>query len=279
MSAKKARSTAIDHELRVGSSAHYDDPAYYRHAYEDRVHDIARYVEIAREHGGPILEYGCGAGRITLPIAQAGIRVVGVDHSRPMLAELRAVLAKEPPAVRKRVSVRRGDIRTFRIDRRFPLVIATFNTLLHLYTRDDVEQFFARVRAHLTPNGRLVFDASLPAPLDLARNPSRAYRIPSFVHPTLGVRSKYAEFFDYDPIRQILFVAMEFEPTAGEAFMTPLAHRQFFPAELEALLHYNGFEVERREGGFRREPVDRHTDTIMWFCRLRSAPKKAKTRG
>ena len=44
---------------------------------------------------------------------------------------------------------------------------------------------------------------------------------------------------------------MEFEPTnGGEPFMTPLAHRQFFPAELEALLHYNGFSIEKLEGDF-----------------------------
>ena len=259
----------VDHELRVGSAAHYDDPAYYQKAYEDRVDDIAYYVALARAVKGPILEYGCGAGRITLPMARQGARVVGVDASKPMLDELRAKLSNEPAELRARVSIRRGDMRAVSLKQRFSLVIATFNTVLHLYTRDDVERFLSRVKRHLAPGGKLVFDASIPAAGDLVRNPSRPYRMPSFRHPTLGVRVKYAERFDYEPIRQILFVAIEFEPEGRDPFVTPLSHRQFFPAELEALLHYNGFVVERCEGGFRGEPVDRHSDTIVWTCRAR----------
>jgi hypothetical protein len=64
---KRAPAAGIDHELRVGSSAHYDDPAYYAKAYGDREDDIAYYVALATRHGGPVLEYGCGSGRILLP--------------------------------------------------------------------------------------------------------------------------------------------------------------------------------------------------------------------
>ena len=56
-------------------------------------------------------------------------------------------------------------------------------------------------------------------------------------------------------------------------FATPLAHRQFFPQELEALLHYNGFEVERVEGGWEGEPLDRYSDVGIWTCRARSLRK------
>ena len=269
----------VDHELQAGSSAHYDDPAYYAKAYADRVDDVAYYVALARACGGPVLEYGCGAGRIALPIARAGVSVTGVDLSAPMLDDLRARLSREPKEVQRRVATRRGDMRSIALRRRFPLVIAAFNTILHLYVREDLERFFARVRAHLTPRGRFVFDTSVPVVADLARDPSESFAIPAFRHPTLGVRCRYRERFDYDPIRQVLFVAMEFTPMARrsagvdvelpEPFMTPLAHRQLFPAELEALLHYNGFVVERREGGFLGEPLDRHTDSIVWTCRAR----------
>ncbi len=258
----------VDHELRVGSAAHYDDPAYYAQAYADRVEDIDYYRSLAKKHGGPVLEYGCGAGRITLPIARAGIDITGVDLSRPMIGELRARLRHEPAQVRSRVKPVRADMRTLRLGRRFPLVLATFNTVLHLYTRQDVERFLASVRRHLLPRGLFVFDTCIPSLDDLGRDPSRLYTIPPFLHPTLGVRTKYGERFDYDAIRQILFVSMEFTPNRGPSFMTPLAHRQFFPAEIEALLHYNGFRVVRREGGFHGEPLDARTDTIVWSCRL-----------
>ncbi|GAC1352503.1 MAG: class I SAM-dependent methyltransferase [Polyangiales bacterium] len=269
----------IDHELRAGSAAHYDDPAYYAYAYADRVDDVACYVDLARNYGGPVLEYGCGAGRITIPIARAGIAVTAVDLSRAMIGDLRSRLSKEPIPVRAHVNIRRGDMRSLRVTKRYPLVIAAFNTLLHLYTRNDVERFLARVRAHLRPGGRFIFDTSVPSPVDLARDPAKAFSIPPFRHPTLCVRSKYREYFDYDPIRQVLFVAREFEPKGAPKFMTPLAHRQFFPAELEALLHYNGFQVVDRKGGFGGEPIDRHTDTILWICRASArTPKAAELR-
>lgn len=251
----------IDHELRVGSSAHYEDAAYYAHNYRDRTEDVAYYVERAVQSGGPVLEYGCGEGRIALPIARRGVAVTGVDQSAPMLAALKKKLAGED------VRVRRGDMRAVKLRRKFPLVLCTFNTFLHLYTRDDVERFLARVREHLAPRGSFVFDVSMPAPTDLAREPSRAYKLkPVRVD---GVKHGYQERFDYDPIRQVLFVAMEFLPPSGEPFVTPLAHRQFFPQELEALLHYNGLRIDKLEGGFRGEPADRHTDSLIYTCHKR----------
>ena len=265
----------VDHELRVGSAAHYEDPAYYAKAYADRADDVAYYVALAKKHGGPVLEYGCGSGRIALPMARAGVEVFGIDLSEAMLGELESKLKSEPPEVRRRLHVRHGDMRDVALKRRFPLVICAFNTLLHLYLREDVERFLARVRGHLARDAVFVFDANVPTPFDLAREPSKAFKMPAFRHPTLGRRVRYAERFDYDPIRQILFVAMEFSPTVGEPFVTPLAHRQFFPAELEALLHYNGFAIDRREGGFRGEPVDRHADCIVWTCRA-VGPKKQR---
>lgn len=264
------KDTVVDHELRVGAAAHYDDPAYYASTYVERSEDVGYYLALAKARGGPVLEYGCGEGRILLPMARAGLDVTGVDLSAPMLDALAKRLAAEKPAVRAKVRFHRGDMREVRLRRRFPLILCTFNTFLHLYVREDVEAFLARVRAHLAPGGRFVVDVSVPVVADLARDPSRLHRTPAFQHPTLGTRVRYGERFDYDPVRQVLFVAMEFEPigrTDVAPFMTPLAHRQFFPAELLALLHYNGFDVEKREGGFAGEPLDRHSDVMILTCR------------
>jgi SAM-dependent methyltransferase len=263
---------ARDLELEAGSVAHYDDPAYYTANYASRVEDIAYYVALAERSGGPVLEYGIGNGRIAIPLARHGLEVVGVDHSAPMLGDLRARLAREPDEVRARVRTVRGDMRRARLARRFPLVLATFNTALHLYTRDDVERFLARVSAHLAPAGRFVVDLSTPTVADLARLSGRGYSAPRFRHPTANVVVKNREYFDYDPLRQILFVSMEFEPVADPAgaWMTPLTHRQFFPQEWEALLHYNGFAVDRVDGDFSGGPLTKASDVMIWHARHRS---------
>jgi SAM-dependent methyltransferase len=267
---------ARDRELEAGSLAHYEDPAYYTATYARRMADVAFYVALARQAHGPVLEYGVGNGRIALPIARHGVEVVGVDHSQPMLRSLRDRLKGEPDEVRRNVRVVRGDMRRARLGRRFPLVLCTFNTALHLYTREDVEAFLTRVREHLAPRGRFVVDLSMPPLADLARDASRPFHAPRFRHPSAGAVVKNREYFDYDPVRQVLFVSMEFEPVGApdEAWATPLAHRQFFPQEWAALLHYNGLRVDRVEGDFHGGPLAKDSDVMVWHA---SRARRAST--
>lgn len=271
-----------DRALEAGSAAHYEDPAYYTKAYRDRVDDVRYYVDLAVENGGPILEYGCGNGRIAIPIARRGVDVTGVDLSAPMLADFKRRLKAEPEDVRARTHLRRGDMRAAHLGKKFPLVFCTFNAFLHLYTRQDVERFLARVREHLTPRGELVFDVSIPDPEELARDPSRTFGTPRFTYPKEGepgggVVVKYTERFDYDKIRQVLFVAMDFKPVSGgESWMTPLAHRQFYPAELEALLHYNGFEIVLSHGDFDASPLAPDSSYFIVRCRARRPGRKSR---
>lgn len=254
-----------DYELKVGALAHYEDPAYYAQTYRRRVDDIAYYTHLAKGHG-PVLEYGIGNGRIAIPMARDGATVVGLDHARPMLADLARRLKDEPADVRARIDARFGDMRRVKLRRRFPLVVAPFNVILHLYVRADVEAFLARVREHLAPRGRFVMDLSMPMPEDLARNPNKPHRAPPFRHPTAGI-VKYGEYFDYDRARQILFVTGELTPRNGQMFAVPLAHRQFFPREWEALLHYNGFTVEHTYGDFAGGPLESHSDVMVFHAR------------
>lgn len=92
-----------------GALAHYRDPTYYRHSYRDRTRDIDYYTRLATRSGGPVLEYGVGAGRIAIPIARAGVMVTGVDLSPEMLGELQRELTDEPQQVQRGVQVVQGD--------------------------------------------------------------------------------------------------------------------------------------------------------------------------
>jgi len=180
-------------------------------------------------------------------------------------------LRGEPSEVRKRVRLVHGDMRERRLRRRFDLVACTFNTFLHLYDRTDAERFLALVRRHLQPGGRFVFDTSLPLAEELARHPSRPYRVPRMKYPPTGQVVKYAEYFDYDPMSQILRITMRFEPleAPAEAWSMLLTHRQYHPCEIEALLHYNGFDLEGVHPDFEPETGREAGDAIGWVARLR----------
>jgi hypothetical protein len=166
-------------------------------------------------------------------------------------------------------------MRTVRLDETFDLVICGFNTAMHLYTRDDVERFLTGVRAHIGARGVFVCDLAVPMAEDLARKPDKPHRVPNFEHPSVG-KVRYQEFFDYDPARQVLFISLDFTPIKdpAAAFMTPVAHRQFFPLEWEALLHYNGFSVAQVCGDFAGGAFDRNSEVMIWHAMKTTLAKR-----
>ena len=252
-----------------GALAFYEDTAYYTKTYARRTDDVEFYLRLARAIGGPVLEYGIGNGRVALPIARSGIDVVGVDLSKPMLESLEQRLGAETAAVRRRIRAIHGDMCKVDLRRRFPLIIAPFNTILHLYRRSEIEQFFSRVKRHLLPRGRFVFDYSTPQAADLCRDPRRRYAAPRLRHPRTGAVVRYSERFEYDPLRQLLLVRVEFAPERGSPWTVPLTHRQFFPRELAALLHYNGLTDCVWTADFRDLPPDEGADSLVVSCGVR----------
>ncbi|MEZ4223100.1 MAG: class I SAM-dependent methyltransferase [Polyangiaceae bacterium] len=251
----------------LGSLAHYADAAYYDRTYRNRASDVAWYVRRAKQVGGEVLELGAGSGRVALEVARAGLSVTAVDLSRPMLRALEAKLEQEPE-LRKRVRVKHADFTKLAIRRKFALVTAPFNVVLHLYGLDEVRAFFATVQRHLQPGGMFAFDFSMPQPDDLALDPNKRYFAPRFRHPTTGVLTRYAERFEYDPLRQLLVVWMEFFPEDGSpAWTVPLTHRQFFPLEMRALLEAAGFRGIEYFGDFSEAAPDAQTDSIAVICR------------
>ena len=259
--------------LDRGSREHYDDPDYYDRTYRARRDDVEFYRATARRLGGPVLELGVGSGRVALELARDGHAVVGLDPSLPMLERARE-RARDIPAAK--LSLRQGDMRAFALRKRFALVIAPFNVLMHLYEPDDFARCFACVARHLAPGGRFVFDVRVPQPRELARDPDRAYAGRPFVHPTLG-RVRYTERFQYDAIKQVQLVTMRFEPEGRKrALETVLAHRQVFPAELRALLATGGLRMTRRMGDFSGRPLGPDDDVQILEAAAVERPVRAK---
>ncbi|HZS39480.1 MAG TPA: class I SAM-dependent methyltransferase [Polyangia bacterium] len=257
--------------LEAGTVEHYRDAALYDHEYGRRRDDVRYYRALAAETRGPILELGCGTGRLMVPLVRDGHEVVGVDAAEPMLERLRARLIRLRPEDRERAEVVRGDFRALALGRKFPLVICPFNAFMHLYTRDDVERFFATVRAHLQPRGLFVFDVMNPDLRWLSRDPTRYWARTRFRHPTSGAMMVCSTRITYDAALQICFMHNRYERAdgRGRARIVRLTHRHFFPLELEALIHYNGFRLERRDGEFDGSPLEPDSEEQICRCRLR----------
>ena len=139
--------------------AKYYDGAYA--AKQDLV-DLPFYLDLAEQSRGPVLEVACGTGRVLLAIARKGIEICGVDNSRPMLQVLHDNLARELPEVRQRVSVQKGDLRTLRLQQKFPLVMIPFRPMQHMFTIEDQVAALKTAAVHLMDDGILAFDVFYP---------------------------------------------------------------------------------------------------------------------
>ena len=133
--------------------------------------DVGFYVDEALASGGPVVELGVGTGRIAVPIARAGVEVIGVDSSPGMLAVAQA--AAEEAGVADRVELRLGDLREPPVPERVPLVICPFRSLLHMETEAEKLRALRAARALLADGGRFVFDVFSPSREDIEETDGR----------------------------------------------------------------------------------------------------------
>jgi SAM-dependent methyltransferase len=280
--ARAKREAALGNVVDAGSREHYADAALYDYEYRRRRADVTFYRELAKRHGGGkptrILELGAGSGRVTIPLARDGHTVVGIDQSRAMLDKLRARVEALPKSVAPRVIALEGDLRGFRVPAKlatpFPLAIAAFNVLEHLYTRGEIDACLRAVAAHLAPGGIFAFDVQLPDLGWLARDPSRRWAKTRFTDPTTKRAMFYSTNHDYDPISQIAVIRLYYDPADGKpgGHVVQLTQRKFFPAELEALVAHAGFRVIERYGDFSFGPLDGRAESQVLVCQV--APRR-----
>lgn len=252
-----------------GSLLHYDYVSLYETSFKTRRGDIRFFVGAATACSGAVLEYGAGAGRVTLPLAKAGCEVVAVDASGPMVQRLKDHLAALPKKVSDRVDVKKGDMRRLRLGRRFPLVLATFNVVGHLPTFRDFGAFLKRVKEHLEPGGQLIFDVPIPHPDEVEADPEELFPVPRFKHPDTGQWIRQTERFEYNPLTQALLVESVLKVEgAPDPLTIPLVLRQWFPKEVEAILLYEGFSKVEILADYSEQPAILAEDTLVFRATL-----------
>jgi SAM-dependent methyltransferase len=251
------------------------DAIFYDSCFQGVEGDVQFYIEEARKAGSPILEIGCGTGRILLPIAEAGMRVVGLDRSPTMLSILRRKLDVYGVETQRRIELVEGDMRHFSLERHFKLVIIPFRAFLHLLTPKDQRQALACIREHLTDDGRLVFNVFDPdlelIAAHLGPLGSALKKDSEFIHPDTGRRVILWFTGQYDPERQMLDGSFIFEELDEQGRVvaktySPLTLRYVYRYEMRYLLELCGYRVEALYGDFRHGPFRAGGEQI-WVAR------------
>jgi SAM-dependent methyltransferase len=211
------------------------------------VEDVAFYLEEARRSGGPVVELGVGTGRIAVPIAADGTRVIGVDSSRGMLD----VCARRAALAGVDLDLRVGDLREPPVHERVPLVICPFRSLLHMSSDEDRRLAFRNVHSLLVDDGRFVFDVFTPSADDIATTHER------WLEREPGIFERAM----WDEVERTLTLTVR-----GESGETTMALAWLAPDEWRTLLEEEGFEVEACYGWFDRTPYKGGEDTV-WITR------------
>ena len=236
--------------------------------------DIQFYVAEARSADSPVLELGCGTGRILIPVAEAGVEIVGLDLAPAMLAVARHKIARLGAETQGRIRLVEGDMRDFSLGQRFNLIMIPFRAFHHLLTPEDQRLALGRIREHLAEKGRLVFNIFDPR-LDLIAANSGpfgapAQRLKEFTHPETAHRVVLWHSPHYDPEGQICEDPRVFEELDADGKVVARTHRSLILRyvhryEMQHLLELCGFKIEALYGDFRRGPF-RYGGEQVWVA-------------
>lgn len=246
--------------------------ARYDRLHADQMDDLRFYVEEAQREPGPVLEIGCGTGRVTLPIAAAGVTVVGLDRSPWMLQVARDKRRTAPPEVAGRCVFLRADMRRFAFRRPFAQALLPFRVFQALLTVPEQLAALASIRAALRPRGRLVLNVFDPRRDLLAhRERPEAIRDSGRAYDSDGSRVRERFAARYDPVDQILDLTFIYEKRAPDGAVErefePLRLRWYHRFEIEHLLVRAGYEVEALYGDWDRGPFVENGQEMIWIAR------------
>lgn len=244
----------------------YIEPALYDVAYAWHTEDVPFWVERAKQARGPVLEAGCGTGRVLLPVLVAGVDAEGLDLHPGMLE----VLKTKAAALGLTPRVHVADMRDFTMPRRYALITVPFRGFMHLLTTADQLAALRCMREHLEPGGSLVLNLFYPSFARMVE-PGDEERVErEFAHPATGLPVALVTVKrEYDRVRQILRAEMELRESDARGYAGAVHRHRFslrwtYRFEMELLLHTAGFPRCDVLGGFDGRPLERDTDEMVW---------------
>jgi SAM-dependent methyltransferase len=242
-------------------------PLFYHLHHLRHPEDIPFWISLAREFGGPVLELGCGTGRVLAPLAEAGFYVYGLDHDAEMLSFL---LANLPPHLNPRVHIFLAELSAFHLGIQFPLIIMPCNTLSTL-PRQTRQACLALVCRHLSPQG--MFATSLPNPLAFRDLPvyGDSQIEDTLIDPITGNPIQVSSEWEIEAARFIVRWHYDRTITGGktERLTVAVSHDQALREDYLAELGSAGFDEVASYGSFSRSPYRAASPELIFLARKR----------
>jgi SAM-dependent methyltransferase len=250
------------------------DAAFYDYYSIGIEGDVEFYLEEAKKSGSPVLELGCGTGRILIPIARAGIDIVGLDRSPSMLEIARKKVSLLDKDIQSHIQLIEDDMRTFALEQRFKLIIIPYRAFLHLLTAGDQKKALNNIREHLEEKGLLIFNIFDPRLDFIVAHSEILGSAPTkdteFIYPKTGNKIIVWDTVQFHLERQMIDMYFIFEELNREGTVisktySKLLIRYIYRYEMENLLELCGYKIESLYGDFKRGPF-RYGGEQIWIA-------------
>ncbi|MBY7144916.1 class I SAM-dependent methyltransferase [Virgibacillus sp. NKC19-3] len=227
------------------------------------------FSDLAFQYGGPILDVACGTGRLTIPLAEQGYDITGVDITPEMLKTAK----KKSERLGLRINWIEADVKQLKLERKYQIIFTTGNAFQGFTTRESQEGLLQFVHNHLDSDGVFAFETRNPVLSRLLNNQNIEEQRENKVNEG-GKRITHTWKHHYDSIKQLEHYKQTYQIWANEheveeTIHTRIAIRYVFPQELEMLLYYNGFVLDNVYGNFDRSPLQAESPLMVCICRKR----------
>lgn len=243
---------------------------YYDAETGDRTDDLLMYSRLAEVYGGPILDIGCGTGRILLHLAQEGYAAHGIDNNRAMLDRLELKL-KALGHLRQHIRVYEGDVLQVDPKERYALILLTYNALMHFHDQDQQLALLRRLRAWVANGGLLVIDLPNAGETFATQDTDAITYERSFLDPETGHLVMLQSISRLDRTTQLLDVQWIYdeigEDGALRRLVVPHRLRYYFCPEIRLLLMLSGFEVQDVFGDTDEGPFEEGCERMVVYAR------------
>ncbi|RHC81546.1 class I SAM-dependent methyltransferase [Parabacteroides merdae] len=238
-----------DGNIYDGLNTHNDDIPFYSNW-------------LKKKKNGKILELCCGTGRLTIPLAQEGYNITGIDNSTSMLkkAMAKAMRMKSP------IKFIKADIRTLNLPELYDIIFIPYNSIHHLYTNQDLFKVLRGVNKYLKKNGLFIFDCFNPDIHFIVNSEKETTKIAEYItqdgrHIVINQTMKYENATQINRIKWHYFINGKFDSIQN------MDLRLFFPKELDEYLRICNFKIINKYGGFKEEIFKDKSNKQIFVCK------------
>ncbi|MFJ7666110.1 class I SAM-dependent methyltransferase [Lysinibacillus sp. NPDC097195] len=251
----------------INNFEEYDDPTLYDKENETYLPELPFLLKWASTTQGTIIDLACGTGRLTIPLAQNGCELIGVDIHEGMLSEAK----QKTVNLDLPIKWLKQDCTKLKLMAKSSLIYSVGNSFQHFLTNASQDGFLSSVNNHLEIGGTFIFNTRFPSVEELLQPSTEEYWRTYTDRDTLHTVDLYT-ISHYDALSQLQHYTTirKYKNNDGQILdekSTKISLRYVFPKEMERMLLNNGFEIVDVFQDWKETAVTNESYELIYVCK------------